>query len=557
MKKIYEQLLHKIGVTPEALIKARQQQTEQGGFLREHLIALGEFTEETFSNAVSDQLRVPYVNLDVVTISDKVLSLLPHEQAEKYVALPVELDERHRRVSIVVADPSDMSTLDDLKFVIGHTLLPKYAPEDELTEAISREYSGLEDQQAATVTWAARTSEADTRRRIINLDTLTEADTPVSQLIGAIFSVAHARRASEIHIKPHTDGIHLCLRIHGKLLETARFPKRLANPLITRLKGLLGIEAGEHPKFFYKGSCTIKLQNKKDIDISYLMYPIVPGEKVLIKIKDATELPTLQDLVIEPKALQDLQKACHTLYGSVFVTGPAQSGVTTTLYALLKEAARPHLNILSIEDPIECDVGDDIIQGQISPETGQTYAQYIHYVLDQCPDVVMIDKVFDAGMFREFFHISSGSLVLSSLTAVDTASAAIKLVLMGNSLLVADHVTCITSQRLVGKICEACKENVSLAEAYREKLGLLPEDECYAGKGCEKCGGTGYEGLIPIFEVMPVTHDIQQAIMDSCSVKELRNLMAEQDILSLRDDGMRKVKQGLLTVQDVLKATML
>jgi len=557
MKETYEQLLGKIGVTPEVMTKARQRQTEQGGFLRENLIALGEFTEETFSKAISDQLRVSYVNLEQITISDKVLGLLSREQAEKYLAIPLELDERHRRLSVVMAAPTDMSTIDELKFVVGYTLIPKYAPEEELLEAIAGEYSHFEDQQAVAVAWAAQAPESETQRRIIDLASLAEANTTISQLIEAMFSVAHARRASEIHIKPHTDGVHLCLRINGKVSETARFPQKLTNPLISRVKRLLGTEAGEYPRFFHKGSITVKLQNKKELDGSYLIYPTVPGEEILIKIKDRTDLPTLQDLAIHPKALQDLQKACYAHYGMMLVTGTARSGLTTTLYTLLKAVDAPHLNVLSVEDPIECDIGEDIIQGQVSPETGQTYAQYVHYILDQCPDVVMFDKVFDAGMIRNFFHISSGSLLLSSLAAVDSASAAIKLVLMSDRRLVADHVTCITSQRLVKKICEACKEKVSLAEAYREKLGLLPEDGCYVGKGCEKCGGTGYAGLIPIFEVMPVTHDIKRAIMESCTVKELRDLMANEDIWSLRDDGMRKVKQGLATVQDVLKATML
>jgi type IV pilus assembly protein PilB len=217
---------------------------------------------------------------------------------------------------------------------------------------------------------------------------------------------------------------------------------------------------------------------------------------------------------------------------------------------------KPSLNICSLEDPVECFL-ENVVQGQISDETGQTYAEYVDYILEQHPNVVLIDKVFDAGMIQDLFHISYGSLVLSSMTAVDTASALVKLLLMSNPQTVVDRVRCITSQRLVRRICEACREKVSLSEAHREKLGLQPEDECYAGKGCERCGGTGFQGFVPLFEIIPMTRDMKQSLIQSPSVQTLRTLMLEKGIVSLRDAGMKKVKQGLATVQDVLKATML
>jgi type IV pilus assembly protein PilB len=240
----------------------------------------------------------------------------------------------------------------------------------------------------------------------------------------------------------------------------------------------------------------------------------------------------------------------------VLATGTAKSGLTTTLYALLKTVSKPHRNVLSVEDPIES-VIVGVTQGQVDEEAGHTYEQYIQYAINQRPDVIMLDKMFEAQMVQKLLLLSSNSLVLSSLFAEDTANAAMKLVLMSNSRLVVDHVNCITSQRLVKKICESCKEEVALSAAHREKLGFSPEDHCYSGKGCDQCDHTGYKGFTSIFEVLFFTEDIKQTIMESGTVNDLRILSANNNVLSLRDDGMRKVKQGITTVQEVLKATML
>jgi type IV pilus assembly protein PilB len=557
MDPIFEKILNRFGIVQETIEQARQRQATQGGSLRQNLIALNVFTEETFAESVSAQLRVPYINLEKIIIADDVLALLPREKAEKYLALPLELDDRHRRLNIILANPSDMSAIDELKFVIGYTLIPHYTPEDELFEAIRREYSRFEEKQAiATAVTDQLSTPTDIQSNLIDIASLTTAEQAISQLIGAIFTVAYSKQASEIHIEPNFDSIRIRLRIDRKISEIARFPKRLTSLLISRMKRVLGLDVGEHACLSPKGCATVKLENKKELDISYQVYPTAQSEHVLIKMKDRYTLHGLEDLDLEPKAQNDLQKVLGSPQGVVLATGTAKSGLTTTLYALLKTVNTPHMSVFSVEDPIEC-VIEGVTQGQVYEEAGHTYKQYIQYVSKQRPDVVMIDKMVDAKLLQEVFFLSSGSLILSSLSAIDTASAAMKLVLMSTPELVVDRVNCITAQRLVRKICDLCKEELVLSETHREKLGLLPEDHCYSGKGCEHCGHTGYKGLTSIFEVMLFTEDVKQMIIDSCTPNDLRELIASKNVLSLRDDGMRKVKQGLTTVQEVLKATML
>ena len=554
---IFEQLLlNKLGIPREKIEQARQQQAERGGSLRENLIALNVFTEETFAEKISTQLRVPYLDLKQMSIADDVLALLPREKAEKYLALPLELDARHRRLNLTMANPFDMAAIDDLKFVIGYTLILHYTPDDELSEAIQREYARFEEKQGLVVVGVAQPAAGDLQSAVIDLASLSTADTPIAQLIGAILTMAYSRQASEIHIDPNFDGIRVCFRIDGKISEIARLPRKLTSALLTRLKRILGGESGERARLFQKGHATLKLKNKKELEISYQLSPTAQSEHVLLKIKDRATLPVLEELDLESKARTDLQQGLDVPHGIVLVTGTAKSGLTTTLYTLLKLVSAPHKSIFSVEDPIECTL-EGVTQGQIHEDDGHTYEQYLQYAAKQSPDVVMIDKIFDGTMVRDLLLLSAGALVLSSLASVDAASAAMKLVFMGDLRLVVDRVTCITSQRLVRRICERCKEEVTLADAYREKLGLAPEDHCYAGKGCEFCGYTGYKGIISLFEVMPLTEDVKKAITDWCPITDLRNLNASQHVLSLRDDGMRKVKQGVTTIQEVLKATIL
>jgi type II secretory ATPase GspE/PulE/Tfp pilus assembly ATPase PilB-like protein len=199
---------------------------------------------------------------------------------------------------------------------------------------------------------------------------------------------------------------------------------------------------------------------------------------------------------------------------------------------------------------------EGVAQGQVSPEAGHTYAEYLTALLVSQPDVAMIDTFFERETLADLFRLASSTLILSAMPALDTATAALKLMLLSSPQLVADHVTCITSQRLVKRICEACKDTIALADSYRQKLGLAADDVCYAGKGCEQCHYTGYAGLVPIFEILPCTEEIRQALLASSSAKKLRHVMAETGVSSLREDGMRRVKQGVTTVQEVLRATM-
>ncbi len=552
MRKTLYQLLSQLEINPHTLEQARQRQVEQGGMLREHLIELRALTPEAFSEQVSQHLRVPYIDLETRVIPDDVLKLLSREKAERYLALPFELNERHRRLSVTMADPTDMSTIDELKFVIGYTVIPHFTPEDELIERIHQEYTRLEEKEVTAPDGIIQSEASEDQGQVIDVAALLNSDVPVSQFIGQIFSVASTKGAHEIAIGFAT----VKFFVVGKGCQSIEIAPSAMQLILSRFKRLFALEVGDPGRLYSKGHAVLKGSNKKERTLSYLVYPTVHGEEILIKLNDPAQLPVFDELAMDPRALQTLHNTLQQPFGSVLVTGTARSGVTTTLYTLLQAMNTPQRHILSIEYPVECYL-EGVFQGQVAQHPSETFTQFIDYARAQHPDILMIDAISEPGIAKQIFSLASEMFVLSSLMAVDTASAVIRLACLCTPETIAERVNCLTSQRLVRKICQVCKEKIPLAQTYREKLGFSSDDECYAGKGCEHCEYTGYEGVLPLFEVMLFTPEIRQAVLESQHVKDLRHLLVEQGQVSLREDGMRKVKHGLTTVQEVLKATML
>ncbi len=552
----FEELLQKMEVSLDDLEKARERQAEQGGHLREILMTLGLFSSDTFSEKIEQLLRVPYVNVTEKEIDEAVLTLLPQESAEKYLALPLELDEKHRRVTVAMADPTNMSALDELKFVVGHSLIPHYAPEDELQEKIHQAYTALENKHLAEAAFEPDTSghsSGSHRAPVFELTTLLEAEAADAKVLGKFFALAHAREANEWSIKTVGDVGMLSFVVHGETFKYVTVPKKMIPAFILRLKRLLGLE---HCSLPTKGYFALQLRDQKELEVSYLISSAAQGEGVLFKASEWFQDSSLQKLGLEPAALSTLRKCVERMSGMTVVAAPVRNGVTTTLYALLRSVNGPHMSSVSIEDPVERRI-DGVLQQQISHETGYSPRQYLQELSFQRPDVLLISRLFEADILQKLFAMaSSGTFILCGLHAVDAANAAMKLRLMSQPQLVADQVNCIVSQRLVRKICESCKEQVPLAESYREKLGLSAGDVCYTGKGCEECGQTGYRGVSPIFEIVPMCPEIQQAVLRTSMLKEFRAVMAAHEIVSLREAGMKKVKQGITTVQEALKTTM-
>ena len=557
MKNTLEDVLHKMGVSPEQIVKARELQEREGGFLRERLIEQGVFTQGNFAKRVLQLLRVPYMDLAGKEIPDAVLQLLPQAKAEKYLALPIELDEKHRRITIVMADPADMQALDELKFVIGHTLIPNYCPEDELREQIQQQYIRLEEHLLNAESRFGQVGRAENMpERSLDVERLLEGEQPILRLLGRVFSIACARGAHEIQLKAGPGYGAIDFVLHGKAFEFVRFPKVLYKQLISRLKRELGSEFKEAGELHATGFCTLRLAQEKSVGLSYQFYRSFGDEECLLKLKDHLAFTSLQEMGLSAGNIKMLDDALDARDGAILLSGTARSGLTSSLYGFLSLLDRSDRNILTIEAPVEYEM-EGIFQGQPSGEAGSSRELFALRLVEQAPDVVMLDHVFDSKIADLFLQLASGSLVLSSLTASDSASAFMKLSALTSPELVLERVRCFSAQRIVRKICDECKELVVLAEAYREKLGLEAQDECYVGKGCEQCGQSGYNGLIPIFEFLPLTEVAGQVLRESQTIQECRHqLLQNVGLRSLRDAGMEQVRQGVTTVQEVIRTTI-
>ena len=551
----FEEILQKIGVSPETLEQARQQQQEQGGFLREHLLALGELTEQTFATKISQLLRVPYVNVQNLDIPHDVLKFLPREQAEKYLALPIDFDKKNRRLTIVMADPTDMSALDEVKFRVGHTLNPRFAPEDELREKIERAYAAFTERELVASLKSAQPRDHESYATVDG-QALLNADQPVVKLIGQLFAFACEENASQLEINHGRDRGMLLMTTQGKTREIAQLPLKPLHDLVIRLKRMLGIETAETTAACVKGHTILTFGSQKERDLSYLWYAGVFGEEMIVKFQDQKELPSIADFDMLPRTLRDLQSALRAKTGAIVVSGTMQSGLAATRCAVLSALMESHGYAMSVEAPIYAALSG-LIQGEASLAAGDGYAEYLRDLLAQKPPVAMIDQLFDREMASSALRLAASAVVVTSIGAADAASAIVKLRAFGAPEFAASRVRCVMSQRLVKKICDACKERVELSDAHREKLGLRHDETCYIGKGCDQCGQTGYNGSTFLLEVFPCGDALVSAMTGTASAREIRALLAEEGIPSLRDDGMQKVKQGVTTIQEVLRATMI
>jgi type IV pilus assembly protein PilB len=361
--------------------------------------------------------------------------------------------------------------------------------------------------------------------------------------------------ASDIHIEPYEKAMRVRYRIDGVLHEVMEPPVKLKNAIISRLKIMSELDIAER-RIPQDGRIKLKIGDKK-VDLRVSTLPCIFGEKVVMRILDKGNLNLdLADFGMEERAIQDIYKAIAAPFGMVLVTGPTGSGKTTTLYSCLSKLNNPDLNIMTAEDPVEYNI-DGINQVQVKEEVGLTFASALKAFLRQDPNIVMVGEIRDleTGSIATKAALT-GHLVLSTLHTNDAPSTVNRMIDMGiEPFLVASSTLLIMAQRLVRRICGGCKEEVHLSDDVLKDIGLEPGTTVYRGKGCNKCGGTGYAGRQGLYEVMPVTPAIRDLILDRAATNEIQQTARRQGMLTLREDGLIKVKKGVTTIEEVLRET--
>jgi len=526
------------------------------------LVKQGFVQEEELTRMLSKQYRVPAVDLDKVTVDEKILKLIPGPVALKHLVLP--LRRVGRMLTVAMTNPTDFSAIDDLKFITKLEIEPVIVGEYTLRKHLEEYYGSTEDEAMANLmdqwgnTEVEIVEEAEDDEAYSAL--AAEIDSaPVVKFINGLLTDAVIKGVSDIHIEPFEHEIRIRYRIDGALEEVMRPPLKMKAALTSRVKILSDLNIAER-RVPQDGRIKLKMKNKV-VDFRVSILPVIFGEKIVLRILDKGNLTfDLKTFGFEPKAEEDFMWAIQRPYGMVLVTGPTGSGKTTTLYSALSQINTIDTNIMTAEDPVEFNLYG-INQVLVRAAIGMTFAAALKAFLRQDPNIIMLGEIRDLETGGIAIKAAlTGHLVLSTLHTNDTPSTITRLIDMGlEPFNVASALNLLTAQRLARRICKHCKAEVTYDEEYfnsaKIPLDWAAEQKFMRGEGCNECGGTGYKGRCGFYEVMIMSTPLRKAIMQEIGTDDLRNIAQSEGMLTLREDGMKKVEKGVTTMEELIKET--
>ena len=549
-------------ITGAQLEEALSLQSSSGDKLGKVLIDLGYISDHDIARALAKQHNLEFVELAHISIPTDVIKLVPYDLCRKYTLIPIAYDSR--AFTVALSDPLNLIALDDLRVFLAKEIKGVIAPESQIKEAIEKEYRG-KDRLSTSVKRAQRgtPSRSDdsslTEALKAEGEELGEDEAPVIQLVSQIILEAFKRRASDIHVEPLKDRVRIRYRIDGALSEVPGPPKSIQGAVISRLKIMSRLDIAEK-RLPQDGRIKLQLQGR-DVDIRVSTLPALYGESIVLRLLDRERLLLdLSELGLSKKDEKEFQSLINLPNGIILVTGPTGSGKTTTLYTSLHSINKPNRKIITVEDPVEYQLRG-INQVHIKPSIGLTFASGLRAILRQAPNVIMIGEIRDLETANISIEASlTGHLVFSTLHTNDAAGAVTRLIDMGvKSYLVASAVRAIVAQRLVKKICNACKERIKPKKEVLEFLKIRPEQiknaTFYHGRGCNECGYTGYSGRMAIFELLILNDEICDLIYKKVSSNIIRERARQCGMRTLREDGLLKAFQGKTTLEEVIRVT--
>ncbi len=548
--EIIDLLLKQGIVTAEQIEKAEEETKRTGIKLEKALEKLGFINEEDITKIKADALGVPYMNLSDYLIDSELTKLIPEALAKKYKIVP--LFKIGDTLTVAMINPSDIEALDQIRKVSKmETVEPVLVSEQGIQKVLDSYYgvAGSVDEIVKSM------DKEDASLKKGSVEAAEEL--PIIKLVNALIMRAAKDRASDIHIEPDQETVRVRYRIDGVLHEVHSFPNKLKNAIISRIKILSSMDIAEtrRPQ---DNKIHVRLENR-DLDIRVSTFPPVHGENVVMRLLDKSAIVLgLKDLGFSQQNLDVFAKLIRHPNGIILVTGPTGSGKTTTLYAALTTISSMEKNIITIEDPVEFEL-PLIRQTQVNPKADITFANGLRSILRQDPDVIMVGEIRD----KETAEIAiqsalTGHLVFSTLHTNDAPSALTRLIDMGvEPFLISSSVIGILAQRLVRTICDKCKEKYIPSGAVLKDLGIAEEVEFYRGKGCSHCKNTGFIGRIAIFELLAVNEEIRKMVNQKCSADEVKKKAIESGMKPLIKDGLDKIRQGLTTIDEVLRVTQI
>ncbi len=547
-------------ITREQLNQALQQQQTAGGRIGTNLVKLGFISEDDITSFLSRQYGVPSINLSHFEIDASVIKLIPSEIAQKHQVIPI--NRTGNILTVAMADPSNIFAIDDVKFMTGFKIEPVVAAETSIKNAINKYYDSAGMVEDIMKTFDDKDVEAlKDDEDAINAAELGKAaeDAPVVKLVNLILTDAIKKSASDIHIEPYEKSFRVRYRIDGVLYDVMQPPLRLRAAITSRVKIMAQLDIAER-RLPQDGRIKIKMGGR-EMDYRVSTLPTLFGEKVVLRLLDKGNLQLdMTKLGFGPEALADFESGLLLPYGMVLVTGPTGSGKTTTLYSALNRLNIVDTNIMTAEDPVEFNLAG-INQVQTKAEIGLTFATALRSFLRQDPDVIMVGEIRDYETAEIGVKAAlTGHLVLSTLHTNDAPSTISRLLNMGvEPFLVSASTNVIVAQRLARRICQSCKEVVPVPPQALVNVGFSPEEaktlKPCKGKGCMACSETGYKGRVALYEVMLIKENIKEAILQGASALELRELGRKNGMQTLREAGLQKLREGMTTVEEVLRVT--
>ncbi|MBN3032596.1 MAG: Flp pilus assembly complex ATPase component TadA [Candidatus Saganbacteria bacterium] len=537
------------GLLNEAQVKeAIEEGRRTGETLIKSLLHKGLINEETLITFLEKEMEIPRVDLSSYLVDQKTIELVPIQIARKYKLIP--LFKVGDVLTIAIVDPFDVLALDEVRNKSKCDVEPMVATSKEIDTAITQ-YYGVSGSVEALIkdVGAAKAAPAAA---------LTD-DAPVIKLVNLLIVRAIAEGASDVHIEPTEKHIRVRYRIDGMMRDVSTAPLYLLPSLITRVKvmGKMDIAESRLPQ---DGRFELKAEGKS-IDVRVSVYPIIYGESIVMRLLDKSNVMiTLEQLGLGDEVMRAFIEVIKRPFGIVLVTGPTGSGKTTTLYSTLNRIVTPEKNIMTIEDPVEYEL-PGVRQAQVNVKAGLEFANALRSMLRQDPDVLLVGEVRDEDTARVAIQSAlTGHLVFSTLHTNDAAGSLGRLVNMGvEPFLIASAMAASVAQRLLRAICPKCKEPFEPPPEVLQKLGLSPNErvQFFHGKGCKNCRNTGYRGRTAIFEILVVDLKIQELILRRASTTELKQAAVAGGMKTMRDDGLRKAKEGLTTIDEVFRVTQL
>ncbi len=550
--------------------KLQVEASKQGKKIIDLILEKKIITEENLYDAAAQYFNLPFINLKGQIIRKDILLLIPEAIAQTHKIIAFDLEGDNLKVATL--NPDDLQTIEFLKKKTGFKLILHLSSPTTIKEILKQYHKSLkaEFKEITDVTDTPKSTDKELKE--------LAQDLPVIRIVDTLLEYAIFEGASDIHIEPAEKEVLVRYRIDGILRDVMTLPKNAQTGLTARIKILSNLKLDEH-RLPQDGRFKVSTDQYK-VAFRVSILPVFDGEKIVMRLlNESSQILTLKKLGFQKKAFNIVKINITKPHGMILVTGPTGSGKTTTLYTVLNLLNTPEVNIATVEDPIEYRM-PRINQSQINPKVGFTFASGLRSLLRQDPDIIMVGEIRDLETAEIAIHSAmTGHLVLSTLHTNDAVSTLPRLQDMGiASFLIASTTNVIVAQRLLRKICPNCiqsynltKENIKeLEQRYNiesllqslAKEGVIASPDIplkellfYRGKGCKQCNNSGYKGRIGIYEVLEITADIQELIMKKAAAQELALAAKKQDMLTLFEDGIIKAKNGVTTIEEILRVT--